>query len=361
MSARVQEMLATDDQPRRALRLLGGLLLGIGMLLVFVRRSGGVDGWSEFPLFLVLLAPCLFLYGTGLAAARREPIARGWESAFVVFGLLLIPFVGFQLVELLDGNTASSLNVAWIFALTALAGFAAELVGRVRFGLLLAALAAVIAWLALWDEILAEGLSDVGTLRGMLVLIALILAAAGFLLARREPGDTATLDRAADTRTTGSGRFARGGIAPGPGADRMSELVTGAGVAAVAAGAISIGAIAGRIPFADPPATEASLLWDVWLLVASLALIGFGAWVSSRGPAYVGAVGILFFVLIVGFDLDDESPAGKLLGWPLIVLVLGALAFLASLAPGGPDRFRGRGTGATAAPPPPPEPPPPRG
>ncbi len=75
---------------------------------------------------------------------------------------------------------------------------------------------------------------------------------------------------------------------------------------------------------------------------------------------YVGAFGILFFVLVVGLDLDDSSPAGKLLGWPLIVLILGAAAFAARFVPSlRLDRLR---PGASEPPPPPaPHAPPPPG
>jgi hypothetical protein len=105
---------------------------------------------------------------------------------------------------------------------------------------------------------------------------------------------------------------------------------------------------------------EASLFWDLGLLVASLLAIGAGASLGIRGSAYVGAFGILFFVLVVGLDLDDSSPAGKLLGWPLIVLILGAAEFAASFVPSlRLDRVR---PGASEPPPPPaPHAPPPPG
>jgi hypothetical protein len=44
----------------------------------------------------------------------------------------------------------------------------------------------------------------------------------------------------------------------------------------------------------------------------------------------VGAVGIATFVLLVGTDLDDSSPEGSVVGWPLILLLGAALAIAAS-------------------------------
>ncbi len=126
------------------------------------------------------------------------------------------------------------------------------------------------------------------------------------------------------------------------------------------------------------------MLWDTVLLVGSLALIVAGTRFDARGPGYVGAFGLLLFILIAGFDLDDVTPEPSVLGWPLLLLAAGAVATAVSLVPGiplGPRRREeapGQATtaghepasgGATAvhepppgqAPPPPHEPPPGRG
>jgi hypothetical protein len=84
---------------------------------------------------------------------------------------------------------------------------------------------------------------------------------------------------------------------------------------------------------------------------------------STHGPADLGAVGLALFTLSVGFDVDDSSPAGHVDGWALIVLLLGAAAFLASLVSGlRLDRpLPGCGEPTAAPPPPPPPAPPPPG
>jgi hypothetical protein len=73
---------------------------------------------------------------------------------------------------------------------------------------------------------------------------------------------------------------------------------------------------------------------------------------------YVGAIGLLLFLLIAGQDLNDDSPEPKVVGWPLLLLIGGGLAILASgvrdLTLGDRprrqvDELRGRGSG----PPPP--------
>ena len=124
----------TDDEGRLALRTLGGVLLGTAMLLIFIRRSAFGDPWGDFALLLVLLAPCVLLYGAALLGYLSFPEGRVWESTYAVFGILLIPLVLFQFVELVNGNTGAPLNTAWIFLVTAVAAVVATLVGTFATG-----------------------------------------------------------------------------------------------------------------------------------------------------------------------------------------------------------------------------------
>ena len=101
---------------------------------------------------------------------------------------------------------------------------------------------------------------------------------------------------------------------------------------------------------------EPSLFWDIVLLLGSLALVVFGVFFRVRGPAYVGAIGLTIFIVIVGLDLDDSSPSGSLLGWPLVLLILAAAALAASVLM---PRREGVATTPAAPPPPPPAGPPP--
>lgn len=325
---RIRDLLAADDDSREALRKLGGLAFGVGMLLVFFRRGSFPDAWGDFALFLVLALPCVLLYGGGLLAHVAAGRARPWEAVYLIFGVLLLPFALAQFVDLIGGNSGAPLNLAWIFLLTAVAAGLATFMARVRFGLLLACLALIVSWLALWDELLADGVfGDVGTMRGLLVVIAVILLGGAFALRFTDFAEEAL--------------------------ERGNEVITAAGIALVIAGGVSIASIASLLvaPVDFAPVAEASIFWDAFLLVVSLALIAWGTRFGVRGPVYVGAVGLLFFVYIVGLDLDDESPEGKILGWPLLLVVLGLLSFALSVLPG--DRFRTRAPRDESTPPPP--------
>ena len=349
------------DDARDGLRKLGGLLIGVGALVLFFRKGSDALGsaWGDFALFLVLAIPCVVLYGLGLVGRRFTPLYESWQGVFLTFGVILLPLALFQFVQLIDGTPSASLNVAWIFAVTAAAALVAAILGNMRLGVLLAGLAVIVAWLALWNKILSNGLlGDFGTFRGLLVVIALALvgAAAALTFRERRPGTPL--------------------LAPPPLV--ASELVTAAGIAGVLAGSLGVARFSslGSVP-TGAPLPSPSLFWDIVLLVVSVLLIAYGTRFAARGPAYIGGIGLFIFVLQVGADLDDDTPYGGL-GWPLVLLILGALLVLASLfATGGLRRRRVAGaptepggyaaappatsprTEPTAPPPPPAEPPPP--
>jgi hypothetical protein len=308
----VRRVLGQDY--RSGMRAAGGLLLAVGTLVLLFRRTSFADPWGDFVVFLILAALTKFLYWTGFLGARWGGRTLPWQTVFIVFAVLLTPVTLFTFVNWVGGDTGAPLNVAWIFLLTAVAALIALFGARVRVGALLGGLALIVSWLGLWDELLDQGLAGhMGTVRWLLFVIAAILLALALMVSISSAPD-------------GAG----------------SDVVTAAGIAAVAAGSVSFIALQGFISAPVVPGVEAtagppggpSLFWDIELLVASMALLGFGASAAlSRGPAYVGAFGLAAFIFSVGLDLDDSSPAGKVLGWPLILLLIGAVLFLASVVP----------------------------
>jgi len=93
----------------------------------------------------------------------------------------------------------------------------------------------------------------------------------------------------------------------------------------------------------------------------SLLAVLWGARFGVRGPTYVGAIGLLIFIINVGSEVGvTPSTVGlPIVGWPLILALVGAGLFVISLIPSveTPDaeaRIRGTGSGGgpTGAPPP---------
>jgi hypothetical protein len=328
------------------LRLLGGILLAAGAVVLSIRKE---TDWSDWALLLVLLVPCAVLYGLAFAG-RRWPSLQGWQSAFFAFAVLLLPIVFLQFIEAIDGDTSSRLNIAWIFGVSAAVAALTALRTDAWWQMLIAGIYAGAAWLALWAEVLDDPSGD--TLRWLLILFAAILLVAALVLAR-------------DSRRVGS------------------DLITVAGIAAVLAGGISLAGLAGASADLSGLLTDdtpnPSQGWNVFLLVVSLLLIAYGARSFTRGPGYVGAFGLLVFIGVVGADIVSRlkgEEGGGVVGWPLILLLLGAAALIASFlmprADGGvttePPRFGPGGgqpeavpPGAGAPPPPAPAAPPAQG
>jgi hypothetical protein len=308
----LKQLQAEDDSRTEALRALGGLLLGIGGLVLLMRKSTLPGGWEDFPRFLAWIIPALILYGGGLMAARAaEP--RAWHSVWVVFGILFIYGALLQFLSLIDGQPDAPLNTVWTLCVVAAAGIAAALYARVRFGWLVAGIALAIAWLALWDEILENGIGDdAGTFRGLCMIATLLLVGLAWVIESR-----------------------------GREGSEAAELVTAAGLVFVlGAGLVGLSDFSSLFaPVAVPSAAgvpttsggvEPSLFWDTVLLGGSILLVAAGTLTRMRGPIYVGAAGLVTFVLLVGTDLDDETPAGKIVGWPLILLVAAAVSIAVS-------------------------------
>lgn len=333
--------LFAPDEGRDGLRTLAGLLLGLGFFMAFARKSGGLGGgWSDWALFITLLIITVFLYALGLVGRLITPTARPWQSVYVVFGILLLPFMLFQFIQAVGGDATADLNVFWVLLVTAAAAAFAALVADVRYSLLLASISVIIGLSALWDKILSNGLiAHYGIYRGLLVIYGLLLLAGAFAVYRFDP--LARL-RPGGVRASEPDRWLR-----------AQDVVTGAAIAAVAAGAITFTAFFAQTnSLFAPPVASPSLLWDLELLVASLLAVIWGSRVGVRGPTYVGAIGLLIFLIDVGSEVGVDVPDSTIVGWPLILALVGAGLFVISLIASveTPDaEARLRGTGSTGA------------
>jgi hypothetical protein len=288
------------------LRMLGGVLFALGAAILFARKG---DEWAAFPLLIVVGVPCVVVFALGaLGALAAGEVAR-WHAVLMVTGVLLSVLAFGQLWDTLGVNTNSSGFGFLIFAcVTGLAAFASFGVGA-AYQALLAALAGIAAWLLFFDMILDE--PGATAFRWLLLVLCLVYAAVAFALRDRE-------------------------------APQAPEFVTAAGIAGVSVGLIGVLAGAGEafggLFFGAAPVEGEgqSVIWDLWLLLIALGLVAYGAVVHARGPAYVGFIGLLAFALLQGAEvnalLEGDEPDSSFVGWPLILILIGAAAVAAGAA-----------------------------
>jgi hypothetical protein len=107
---------------------------------------------------------------------------------------------------------------------------------------------------------------------------------------------------------------------------KASELLTGAGIAAVIGCALGITALGNLNPLGGTPPIQTTNGWDIMLLLVSLGLVAIGSQIGVRGPVYIGTIGLVLFLIIAGLDLNSASPEPFKLGtWPWVLIVLGVI------------------------------------
>ena len=317
------------------MRSAGGVLFAVGAVALLIRKSGD-HSWTDFDRLLVVAVPALALYGLALRGdfSPREG-AEPSQTVLMVTAILLAPLALFLLLRWAGASTRHVLYPAGVFALTGVLAAYGARTARVRYAALLSALAALVAWLLLWDKLLDHPHAD--TFRWLLIAgaLALLLLAAAL----------------ATAGATGAG-----------------EVATAGGVAAVAAGifgvvvgaalsvfhvfsyATSVTPARSRLPTDQPPTLHSSALqhfgWDLYLLLTSLVLVWIGSRARVRGLGYVGAAGLLALAASVGAQITrlevGEGPTRALLGWPLVLLIVGAAGLILSTLGEIGDRQRAR-------------------
>ena len=284
----------------------------------------------------------MLLYGLGTGMIRIGRLdeagpagtVSAWRAAALVFGLILIPFTLFSSSTRSAAIRTSPATPPGCSRRPRARARTPRSSHGLRWGALFGGLALIISWLAFWDAVVDPSGTAV---RWLFLIVAAILVAAAFRL-------------------------------DADGSRRASELVTAAGVAGLAAGITGLFSLPAQLlgaglaeafgADADLGGTQQQQEWDAFLLVLALALVWYGARAAWRGPVYVGAIALFAFILSVGIEVsgifDGDAPSGDLMGWPLLLLVLGAAALAAGLYGGGGAR---REPPPATAPPPPAAPP----
>jgi hypothetical protein len=314
----------SQEQSRNLMRLIGGISLAVAVVLVNIRMNAS---WGDFPLFLVVAVPCVLMLWIAVNAKSDDDGPQGWQSAYLVMGVILALISLFKFRQILGSDNVGSGAQFWIFMLTAaLAAYAAFQLNS-SINTLLAALALAFAALAFVSWV---G-SDPGykTFRWVLVLETIAFVAAARSIRADRPAHS-------------------------------HYLIDAAGVTALLAG--TIGALASAVRSVIAAAFVGTSSgggqegngWELFLLVVSLALIAYTVWERYWGTAYIGFVGLLAFIALVG-------NSSSLKWWPILLLIVGIAGVAAGVSGSGVGSPGPRRTTAAAAPPPEPPGPAPGG
>ncbi|MDP9383678.1 MAG: hypothetical protein M3P50_00310 [Actinomycetota bacterium] len=271
----------------------GAVVLATGVVLAQLRLEEPLGDGVH--LLYAALAAAVML-ALGLQARLEGGAPAAYQSVLLVTGLVLLGVALFRLADVLgagdDGYPSGA--VVWTSLLLGGAALACALRARSSICGFIAALAGASALLNLVDllfhpdsatpyRVLLVGLA------GIMVLVSLVLRGGRY--------------RASVLLVDAAALFVAG------------VALTFVSVAAVFSGSLGEGAGAG---------------WELVVLVAACGLIAFGAVDRQPGPAYLGVLNlVLFIVLAVQTDGGEDT----LLWWPLLLLALGAGVMAAGLRP----------------------------
>lgn len=304
-----------------ALRAAGGVTLALGALLVATRRE---HSWTEFELMLVIGAPAVLMLALavkGSDAATRER-AESWRGVLLVTAVVMAPVALLLFLEWIGAGTSHVLLDAAVSAAAAALAWVGAGRTNTRYAMLLAGIALLITWMLVWSKVFHDPSGN--TLRWL-------LAGGGAALMLT----TALADLAG---VTGAGELATAGAI---------GLVT-AGVLGVLISAFqaTLGQIllplhqSGVLAHPHVSGTQTNA-WDAYLLIVAVVLIVIAARSRLRGLGYVGVLGIFLFLVSTAAQLvrtgSGHGASHSLLGWPLILVLLGLAGLAAPLLRRRPD------------------------
>lgn len=271
----------------------GAVVLAAGVVLAQLRLD---ERWGAGWQLLVAAALAGLLLWLGLQAPARGGRPRAHESVLVIAGLLVLLEALLWLADVLGVDELGAGTVLWIALLEGAAATGCALRrGSATCGYI-AALAFGAAFLAAVEWVSDPG---VGAYRWLLLAVAVAFVLVSLVLRGSRP--------------------------------RHSELlVSAAGLAVLAIGLQAL--IDGLLGLFSPigflgggPSLPA--FWELVVLAAGFGLIAYAAADRAAGPAYLGTANVGVFTALAA------TGDATLVWWPLILIVLGAVALLAGLRP----------------------------
>jgi hypothetical protein len=270
----------------------GAVALTVGVALEQIRVSPP-NGWQ----LAIVGALAALLLWLALQARLEGGHPPAYLSVLTVCGLLLLYVALLRLARVLGADFDEFLPTGTIAWTAALEAAVATLVAVRRSSAIAALIAAIfggVAVLSAWDAVFDP--HSIAPLRWLLLAMAIVFALASLPL------------RGVSQR-------------------HAVQMVNAAGLSILAVALIHpfVGGLLG-ISLAELPG-----FWKLVLVAGGFGLVAYAAVDRAPGPAYLGALVLATFVLLVGATGDDT-----LLWWPLVLLLVGGAAMAAGLRPRAP-------------------------
>ncbi len=251
--------------------------------------------WPLGVRFAIVSLTTAVLLSIAWLAQREHESPRAYHSVLLIAALLPLLLVLILLAEVLGASRPPGTGgVGWTFAAEAAVAAAAARRANSAACTLIAAISAAVALEALVSWIFNP--RGEGTLRAILVVLVIAYAAAATALReRRRRHSVAFVNSAGVATLVIAGSF----------------LVSGLGDVSAHSPQVSFG-------------------WKAFLLMIGFGLVAFAAIDREPGPGYLGVAVLGAFAVFVGAPVVSR---GSLIGWPLFLLVIGAMGIIIGLRP----------------------------
>jgi len=272
----------------------GAVVLALAILAINVRME---EPWGTGIHLVITGLAAAFVLGMAFLSPMEGPEPRPYQSVLLVTGLLLLEVAIGRLADVLgaDGFLSSSGAVTWTqLVLAGVAAYAARQRNS-AVCLLIAAAAFAAAVLAFVDWVFSP--DGITTFRYILILLAL-----GFTAA-------ALVQRASRQ-------------------EHSVQLINAAGLAVIALELTW--AVQAVFSEALELPSDAGWGWELFMLAAGCGLVAYAAVDRARGPGYIGFVALLLYVVVAA---PPGAKSASLIGWPIVLLLIGGAGLAIGLRP----------------------------
>ncbi|MGZ6378853.1 MAG: hypothetical protein ACXWO2_09925 [Candidatus Limnocylindrales bacterium] len=282
----------------------GAVPLALAAIVIELRMRQ----WSLGPKLILVALTAVLILTMGWLAPLESGVPRAYQSVLLVAGLLLLAITLELLAEVLGAHRPPGPGAStWTFA--TLAAVSAATARRANSGVctLIAALAGAVALEAFVVWVFHPHGS--GTFRAVLVLATLVYIAGAIRLRDRRRSHAVGLVNAAGLTT-------------------LLLAVTFVAQSVLAAAFGDLGAVGVLRRQSGAP-----FGWELYVLAIGFGLVAYASADREPGPAYLGGAVLLSFAVLAG---SGSGARDSLVGWPLFLLVIGALGLFIGLRPSRP-------------------------